>query len=284
MSTLALVLSALPVLCAAFAALYALARRLDNYGIVDVAWSYAFAGLAGFYALAGLGWGPRRALLAGLAGGWSLRLGTHLLLRVARHHPAEDARYAQLRRDWADNFGRRMARFFQFQAISVVVLGAGFVAIAQNAVPGFHPLELAGAALWLVALTGEGLADAQLAAFKRDPANRGRVCAAGLWRYSRHPNYFFEWLVWVSFLLVALASPGGWVAGLGPIGMLYLLLRVTGIPATEEQAVRSKGDAYRRYQASTSAFMPWFPRRGGPAADDPSRGRDPKPAAFPPPP
>lgn len=283
MSTPVLLLLALAALCAGFAALYVLARRLDNYGIVDVAWSYAFAGLAGFYAFAGAGWGPRRILLAALAGLWSLRLGTHLFVRVARHHPAEDTRYAQLRRDWADNFGPRMARFFQWQAVSVVVLGAGFLALAQNPAAGFHPLELAGAALWLVALIGEGVADAQLAAFKREPANRGRVCATGLWRYSRHPNYFFEWLVWVAFLVVALPSPWGWVAIVGPAGMLYLLLRVTGIPLTEEQAVRSKGEAYRRYQATTSAFLPWFPRRAE-AAGNPAPAPGPKPAAFSPPP
>jgi steroid 5-alpha reductase family enzyme len=266
MSTPLLVLAALAALCAGFAALYVLGRRLDNFGIVDVAWSYAFAGLAGFYALAGAGWGPRRALLAGLVGLWSLRLGTHLLVRVAGHHPTEDARYAQLRRDWADNLGPKMARFFQFQAVSVVVLGAGFVAVAQNPQPHFHPLEIAGAVLGLLAVAGEGLADAQLAAFKRNPASRGSVCAVGLWRYSRHPNYFFEWLVWVAFFVVALASPGGWLAVVGPAGMLCLLWRVTGIPATEEQAVRSKGEAYRRYQATTSAFVPWPPRRGAASA------------------
>ncbi len=275
MSTVLLVLIALVALCAGFAALHALARRLDNYGIVDVAWSYAFAGLAGFYALAGAGWGPRRAWVAGLVGLWSLRLGTHLLVRVARHHPVEDSRYAQLRRDWAGNLGPKMARFFQFQAISVVLLGAGFVAAVQNPAPGFHPLELAGAVLWLLALIGESVADAQLAAFKRDPVSRGQVCASGLWRYSRHPNYFFEWLVWVAFSVIAVASPGGWVAIVGPVGMLYLLLRVTGIPLAEELAVRRKGEAYRRYQATTSAFVPWWPRPVPAAQDDRAVGAKP---------
>jgi steroid 5-alpha reductase family enzyme len=262
MPTPALLIIGLAALCAAFAGLYALARRLDNYGIVDVAWAYAFAALAGFYALFGQGAPSRRALIAALAVLWSLRLGTHLLIRVARHHPAEDTRYLQLRRDWAGNFDAKMFRFFQMQAASIVLLGAAFLVIVQNPAPGFHLLEIFGTGLWILALAGESLADAQLAAFKRDPANRGRVCAVGLWRFSRHPNYFFEWLVWVAFFVFALASPWGWVAAIGPATILYLLLRVTGIPMAEEQSLRSKGEAYRHYQKTTSAFVPWPPKAG----------------------
>jgi steroid 5-alpha reductase family enzyme len=270
MSALALIATATAALCAAFALLVLAARRLNNYGIVDIAWSYAFAALAGFYAFAGTGWPVRRALLAALVGLWSLRLGTHLLIRVARHHPEEDTRYAQLRRDWAGNFARKMFGFFQMQAVSVVLLGLGFAAVAGNAAPHLHPLEIAGAALWLVALSGEALADAQLAAFKANPAHRGQVCDVGLWRYSRHPNYFFEWLIWVGFALFALGSPWGWLGLIGPAGILHLLLRVTGIPMAEKQSLQSKGDAYRRYQATTSAFVP-LPRRKSPSSNPPPR-------------
>ena len=260
MPLLVTALTALAALCGAFALLYFAARRLDNYGIVDVAWSYAFALAAGYYAWAGSGWAPRRALVAALVIVWSLRLGTHLLRRVAAHHPVEDGRYVQLRRDWAGNFAPKMAGFFQMQAGSVVFLSLPFLLPMFNPALSFLWLEWAGVALWLVAIVGESAADAQLAAFKRDPANRGRVCAVGLWRYSRHPNYFFEWLVWVAYFVLALASPLGPLALVAPVSILYLLLRVTGIPLTEEQAVRSKGAAYRRYQQTTSAFVPWFPR------------------------
>ncbi len=256
-----LLLSALAGLCTAFALCYLLARRIDNYGIVDIAWSYAFAVLALGYALLAPGWPPRRMLIAAMAGLWSLRLGTHLYRRVMGHHPVEDGRYVQLRRDWAANFGPKMFGFFQLQAGSVVLLGSGFFIVCLNPAPGFHPLELAAAALWLLALGGEALADAQLAAFKRDPARRGQVCAAGLWRCSRHPNYFFEWLVWVAYAVFALGSPHGWIALIGPASILYLLLCVTGIPLTEAQSLRSKGDAYRRYQQTTSAFVPWWPKK-----------------------
>ncbi len=260
MSAWFLILSALAGLGGAFAVLYLACRRLDNYGFVDVAWSYAFLLLAGFYAVGGTGWGPRRLLVATLAGSWSLRLGTHLLKRVAGHHPVEDGRYVQLRRDWAGNFGPKMFGFFQMQAASVVLLGVPFLLPVLNPTAGFHALEIAGAALWVLAIAGEAVADAQLAAFKRAPANRGGVCTVGLWRYSRHPNYFFEWLVWVAYFLIALASPGGWLAVIGPAAILFLLLRVTGIPLTEKQALRSKGEPYRRYQATTSAFVPWWPK------------------------
>jgi len=145
-----------------------------------------------------------------------------------------------------------------------VLLGIPFLSACSNPEPTLGQLEWAGAALWLVAISGEALADAQLSAFKRDAANAGRVCDAGLWRYSRHPNYFFEWLIWVSYFLFACASPWGWVGIISPACILYLLLRVTGIPATEEQSLRSRGDAYRRYQERTSPFVPLPMRRTKP--------------------
>lgn len=260
MSVWEILLLSLAGLCGVFAGLFLVCRAIDNYGFVDVAWSGAFAPLAVFYAVAGPGWLPRRLAIAGMAALWSARLGVHLWRRVAGHHPKEDGRYVQLRRDWAGNFGPKMAGFFQLQAVSVVLLSVPFLLPALNAAPRWSHWETAGMLLWILALAGESMADAQLAAFKRDPARRGQVCAAGLWRYSRHPNYFFEWLVWVAYFLFALGSPWGALASIGPAAILFLLLRVTGIPLTEEQAVRSKGDAYRRYQAATSAFVPWFPK------------------------
>jgi steroid 5-alpha reductase family enzyme len=259
----ALALSATLGLMALFALVYLLARRLDNYGVVDIAWSYALGAAAVAYALLGPGWPVRRALIAALAAIWSLRLGTHLLVRVSRHHPEEDSRYVQLRRDWAGSFALKMAGFFQLQALSVAALALPFLLACLNPAPALHPLELAGAALWLVALTGEALADAQLAAFRRSPANRGKVCAVGLWRYSRHPNYFFEWLIWVAYFVFACASPWGWAGIFSPACILWFLLAVTGIPMAEKQSLRSKGEAYRRYQRSTSAFVPWFRRKSG---------------------
>jgi len=261
MTTLLLILSALIGLCFIFAFCYFVAARINNYGIVDIVWAYSFAVLAVYYAVGSSGWPWRRGLIATMALIWSLRLGTHLYSRVMQHHPVEDGRYRQLRQDWAANFKPKMFGFFQFQAISIVLLTPAFAVACLNTTPTWQPLEVAGAVLWLLAFAGEAFADAQLAAFKRNPANRGAVCTCGLWRYSRHPNYFFEWLIWVAYFVFALASPFGWCAVIGPLSILFLLLRVSGIPLTEQQALRSKGEAYQRYQATTSAFLPWFPKK-----------------------
>jgi steroid 5-alpha reductase family enzyme len=132
--------------------------------------------------------------------------------------------------------------------------------VALNTDPQWHALEIIGAVIFLVALVGESSADAELAAFKSKHANQGAVCDVGLWRYSRHPNYFFEWLIWIGYALFALASPYGWIALGSPILMLHFLINVTGLKVTEAQALRSKGERYRLYQARTSAFIPWFPK------------------------
>lgn len=261
MPTVLIVAIAIAALGSIFGGTFALARRMENYGIVDIVWSYAFGALALFYALAAQGWAPRRWAFAALVILWSGRLGTHLYRRVMSHHPVEDRRYTEMRTRWADHFAYKMFTFYQQQAASVVILGLPFLLIARNTTDHFHPLEYAGMVLWLLAVLGESLADAQLAAFKRDPVNKGKVCEAGLWGYSRHPNYFFEWCIWVAYFVFALASPWGWTSVICPAGILYLLLNVTGVPMTEEQSVRSRGDAYRDYQRRVSVFVPWFPKK-----------------------
>jgi len=128
----------------------------------------------------------------------------------------------------------------------------------MNASPRISPFEWVGFILWAISVNGERVADSQLSNFKKNPANKGKVCSEGLWNYSRHPNYFFQWLMWMSYFIFALGSPYGYLAIISPAIILYLLLKVTGIPLTEEQSIRSKGDAFREYQKTTSAFIPWF--------------------------
>lgn len=230
--------------------------RLNNASVVDPGWAYGLVILAITYAALGPGYVQRRWLFAGMAAIWGIRLGTYLLFRVLGK--PEEGRYRQLRKEWGSNIALKFLVFFEFQALLDVFLSLPFLLAALNSKPVVGPLEYAGALLWLVALIGETIADSQLAAFKREPASHGQVCQRGLWNYSRHPNYFFEWLVWVAWSLFALASPYGWLAIACPLLMLYFLLRVTGIAATEAQSLRSKGEAYRRYQQTTSAFVPWF--------------------------
>jgi steroid 5-alpha reductase family enzyme len=255
-----IILAALAVFCLLFGLCRLLAGRINNYGIIDILWSYSFALLVLGLAWAEDGWVVRRALLAAMVCVWSIRLGTHVAVRVIGHHPHEDPRYGQLREEWAQNFRTKMTWFFQLQAGSIVFLGIPFFAACRNDAPQLSPFEIAGAVLWLIGVSGETLADHQLARFKRDPANRGQICETGLWRYSRHPNYFFEWMVWMAFFVFACGSPWGWLGIVSPACILYFLLGVTGIPMTEKQSLRSKGDAYRRYQKHTSAFVP-LPRK-----------------------
>lgn len=250
---------------------YSVARRLRNNSIVDVVWSAGFLFLGVIYLATapqlsdGSSLNTSRALLLLMILIWSGRLAAHLFFRVKRHHPKEDIRYAQLRQEWGASVDRRMFGFFQLQGAIQLVLSLPWLLVfgdvsANRSVQTLSWFEIAGASLWLVGLLGETLADRQLARFRKDPANAGRVCQVGLWNYSRHPNYFFEWLIWVAFFLFACGSPWGWISLIAPALMWHFLVHVTGIPMTEELSVRSKGDAYRAYQKSTSAFIPWFKR------------------------
>jgi steroid 5-alpha reductase family enzyme len=237
--------------------LWLLHLRLNNAGVVDPGWAAGIAILSVIYATFGPGYALRRWVASGMALIWGLRLAVHLARRLAGQ--PEEGRYQQLRKEWGGgNPKTRFLFFFEFQALLDVILSLPFLLAALNPSPTLHYLEYAAIALWIVAQSGEALADAQLAAFKRDPASRGTVCQRGLWNYSRHPNFFFEWLIWVAWALFALASPYGWLAMICPALMFYFLFRVTGIPMTEAQALRSRGEAYRRYQQTTSAFVPWF--------------------------
>jgi len=262
-SPLLLAAGGLALMALSFAVVYAIARRISNAGIVDIAWAGSFTLLALLYGLAAGGDPVRRLMIAGMYALWSLRLSLYLYGRVMGHHPVEDGRYQELRREWGAAAERRLFWFFQAQGLLAVMLAMPLLLGCLNPSPAPRPVEWAGLALFALALGGESLADRQLARFKAAPESDGQVCQAGLWRYSRHPNYFFEWLIWCAYWLFALASPWGWATVYCPLLMLYFLFRVTGIPATEAQALRSKGEAYREYQRTTSVFMPWF-RRAAP--------------------
>lgn len=250
---------ALIVAASSFALTWAISVKLRNYGFLDVAWSYGVAILAPLYAAFGPGEPNRKWMLAIIGVTWSLRLGTYILVRVLRHHPAEDIRYETLRARWPGP-GMFLA-FFELQALIVVIFSLPFLFVSFNPQRGLNPLEISGILLALVALCGEAISDLQMQHFKANSENHGKVCQTGLWRYSRHPNYFFESLIWWGFFLVALPAPWGWTTIVCPLLMLYFLMKVTGIPLTEEYAVKSKGDAYREYQRTTSAFVPWFRKK-----------------------
>jgi steroid 5-alpha reductase family enzyme len=230
-------------------------RATDKASWVDAFWAGNIAVLAAGYAWTQPGDEMRRALVAVAGGLWGLRLAVHLAMRVAKG--PEDPRYLTLRAEWKTNLPARFLRFFQVQAVIDVVLSVPFLLMARDVAPFGRATEIAGLVLWVIALAGESVADAQLARFKRARGTAGRVCRTGLWGVSRHPNYFFEWLVWCAVALMATGAPWGWVSWSAPAMMLYVLLRVTGIPLTERQAVASKGEEYRVYQREVAAFVPW---------------------------
>ena len=228
-----------------------------NAAIVDAGWAGGIALLGILYAGLGGGYWLRSLIMAAMAGIWGFRLAIYLLITRIIGHP-EEGRYQELRRQWKRNIRFKFLLFFEFQAMLCVMLSVPFLMASRNPSGTISSTEWAALALWAMAMAGEAVADAQLHRFKSDPSNKGRTCQAGLWRYSRHPNYFFEWLIWMAFALFALTSPGGLWGLLSPVLILYFVLRVTGIPATEAQAIRTRGDEYRLYQQTTSAFVPWF--------------------------
>ncbi len=239
-------------------------RRYNNAGIVDVLWSLGLGLAALLMAVTGVGAALPRMTVACLGGIWSLRLAWHLWQRVSRE---EDGRYRQLRARWRGHQGKFFA-FFQFQATLVLLFAMPFMAVTSNAIADITPWWVLGVAIWIVSVSGEFIADRQLARFRDDPANRGKTCEQGLWRYSRHPNYFFEWLHWFTYVALGKGSPIAWVTWLGPIVMYVFLRWISGIPFTEAQALRSRGDDYRDYQRRTSMLFPWFPKAPGPARSD----------------
>jgi steroid 5-alpha reductase family enzyme len=240
------------------------ARR--NFSYVDIGWSLNFALIAFACAAVGDGWAVRRVVFTSMVALWSLRLALHLAGRIIGQ--PEEGRYIKLRESWGRkssgshaSLNLKFFGFFQFQALLNILLCVPVYLVSANTEPQLQTLELVGIALWVIALAGESIADVQLAAFKQIAANRGEVCDRGLWKYSRHPNYFFESLIWCAYAVFALPSPHGWMALSAPLLMLFFLLKVTGIKATEEQSLRSKGEKYRRYQQRTSAFIPLPPRQ-----------------------
>ncbi|MBZ9674871.1 DUF1295 domain-containing protein [Mesorhizobium sp. ES1-1] len=239
-----------------------IALRSGQSGWVDAIWSFATGGAGVAMALAPVGgWHQptsRQLIVAALAALWALRLGSHIVGRTIKG--GDDPRYAQLRRDWGADFGGRLFWFLQIQAASALLLALTIAIAAHNPAPRLRPGDVLGMAILAVAIGGEAIADHQLTRFRADKASKGRICDIGLWGYSRHPNYFFEWLGWLAYAAIAIdltgAYPWGWIALCGPAFMYWLLVHVSGIPPLEAHMLRSRGDAFREYQRRVNAFWP----------------------------
>jgi steroid 5-alpha reductase family enzyme len=236
-------------------------QRSGNSGWVDVCWSLSVGTVAAVAAIWPLGpnsphW--RQAAVAILALAWSLRLGLHIAGRARTS--ADDPRYRDLVQQWGRDAPWRMFLFLQSQAAVGAVLAVSIALAAHNPNPGLRLQDIVGLCILLVAIAGEAIADRQLRAFKADPRNRGKICDVGLWSLSRHPNYFFEWLTWVAYPVIAIEfaghNPYGWLALAAPACMYWVLVHVSGIPPLEQHMLRSRGDAFRTYQLRTRAFFP----------------------------
>jgi len=243
-----------------------IARRMRNAGVVDVMWAMGIGLAALYFGLVGEGSMMSRLLVAMLAGFWATRLAMHLLVRVL--YEDEDGRYQSLRERWGDRANARFFGFFQIQALIALLFSIPLWVAAQNPVASPTGWTFAAILVWTIAVVGEAISDYQLARFRVQPKNRGKTCRTGFWRHSRHPNYFFEMLHWFAYVLLAVGLEYAWLSLLGPLAMLIFLYLLTGIPSTERQALRSRGDDYREYQRTTSALIPWFVKRPrAPAAE-----------------
>ncbi len=236
--------------------------RTANAGWVDVVWTAA-VGLGGAVcALAPIQGapGPRQWLVAILVLAWAIRLGAHIAARTAGR--PEDVRYARFRHDWGAAFQRRMFSFLMIQAAAAAWLTLSVLVAARNPAPGLAITDYLGAALLAVAILGEAIADAQMRRF-RAQGKRDAVCDTGLWAWSRHPNYFFEWLAWCSYPVIAIGTVWwpGWLALTGAAFMFWLLRYVSGVPPLEEAMLRSRPAPFAEYQRRVSIFFPLPPRR-----------------------
>lgn len=245
----------------AMAGAWGVQRVTGLSGWIDTIWSLA-VGLGGIAAaLFATGDSERRMAVLVLIAAWAARLASHIGSRT--HGGGEDPRYAKFIEEWGDSAASRLFLFLQIQALAAFILVLAVYLAATNDTSFPRLLDGFAILIAVVALAGESISDRQLARFRRTPEAKTEVCEIGLWRYSRHPNYFFEWLFWCAWPLFALsASPWTWASLLAPALMYWLLVHVSGIPPLEEHMLHSRGDKFRALQKRVNAFFPG-PRQNG---------------------
>lgn len=240
-------------------AAYLTSLKLGFFAIVDTVWT-AGLGLAAlaYYFTQSLET-TRSLVVLSILVIWSGRLSLHII-RDRILPGQEDPRYEALAEHWGAQARRNFIFVFLGQ-VPLVLLFLYPVSLAMGQPEAsWRWLDTLAVLIAASALFGEYLSDQQLARFRANPENKGKVCRAGLWRYSRHPNYFFEWVHWFAYVAFAIGAPLGWLSLLGPV-MMYLFLRyLTGIPFAERSSLKSRGEAYRDYQKTTNTFFPWIPQ------------------------
>jgi steroid 5-alpha reductase family enzyme len=241
-------------------------RLAKNAGWVDVFWTLGTGAACVFAALwpAAEADAGRQWIVAVLGAVWAVRLGGYVAYRVARSR-LEDARYAVLREEWGARFQANMLFLVIPQAPATALLALSVFAAAHAGFGAIGLRDALGAAVLAIAIAGEGLADEQMRQFKRT-AKHGALMDRGLWAWSRHPNYFFEWLGWLAYPVIGFdpARPESWATFAAPLVMFIVLRYGTGVPVLERIMLRSRGDLFRDYQSRVSAFFLWPPRPGKP--------------------
>ncbi len=258
MATLILLLVAGTIAISAYMSIVFLASKvINNAGIVDVAWAFGFSLTCIFYLWLVQYEGTRGWVIALMVITWSLRLTWHLALRFKRWYPHEDPRYTELKAKLGSFVNAKMYLIFLWQGTMLTFMTAPIAVALCDARQDLGPPQMLAVFIWLLALTGETIADRQLSAFRANYANERNTCRNGLWRYSRHPNYFFEWLASLAFFLYASDSPFGLWTVLCPVVLLHLLINVTGIKPSEQHSLKVRSD-YASYIRTTSPFIPWW--------------------------
>jgi steroid 5-alpha reductase family enzyme len=241
-------------------AVWLLSLILRNASIIDIFWGPGFLLVGGVYTLASPdGYTGRQVMVMALVAAWALRLGGYILLRNAGH--GEDFRYQKMRENAGEAFWwRSLLSVFLLQGALLWIISAPLLAAVHSDDPGsLGVTDYAGAAVWAFGFGFEAIGDWQLAQFKRDPTHKGKVMDHGLWRYTRHPNYFGEAVLWLGYFIIAAGTDWGWVTVFSPALMTFLLLRVSGV-AMLERAMTKRRPGYEEYIRRTSAFVPWRPR------------------------
>jgi len=239
-------------------ALFLLALKRQDNSIADAAWGAGFILVAWFTLFLNGSYTARQILACSLVLIWGTRLAIRITLR--NRGKGEDARYRKWREEWGDSFViRSYLQVFLLQALLLLfnITPVLFINTYDTGTIGW--LDAAAVLLWLTGFVCESVADWQLDRFVKDPANRGKIMDRGLWRYSRHPNYFGEVTMWWAIYVLALSVPWGWLAIIGPLTITYLILFVSGVPMTERFMQDNPG--FEEYKRRTSIFVPWFPRR-----------------------
>jgi steroid 5-alpha reductase family enzyme len=260
----------LVVLALAFMALvmslaWVVQKLAHNTGWVDAIWTFgmgvtgaavAVIPVEGDEAVMPL----RRWIVAAMIALWALRLGTYIALRTVGR--PEDARYRTLRKKWGGGYQGRLFLFLQMQGPGAVMLAIAPYLAARAPRFDIGVQDVLGLLIWIVAVAGETIADDQMNRFRADPRNRGKICNTGLWRWSRHPNYFFEWLSWCAYPVIAISvdDPVTLLSLIAPALMYGVLNYFTGVPMLERE-LASRGKAFEDYKARTSTFLLLPPRR-----------------------